>query len=143
MPRSTQASGSTNEPARSLTWSGSGSSGVRDVLARGGGQLAEPAGLERAGDERGAERLVARLAARAGAARDVVGERDAQAGRERSVDHDARDLVAQHRAGGRAAGRAASRRRCRTARRRARARGRRQEARWGRGARAVRATLRA
>ena len=32
MPRRTQASGSTNEPARSLTWSGSGSSGVRHVL---------------------------------------------------------------------------------------------------------------
>ena len=78
--------------------------GVRDVARRGGSQLAESAGLERARDERGAERLVTGLAARADAARDVVGERDAEAGGQRTVDDDARDLVPQHRAGGRAAG---------------------------------------
>ena len=73
--------------------------GVGDVLARGRRQLAEPAGLERAGGEGGTERLVARQAVSASAARDMVGERDAEAGGQCSVDDDARDLVAEHGAG--------------------------------------------
>ena len=73
--------------------------GVLDVLARGGSELAEPARLETARGERGAERFVAAAAEGAGAAGDVVGERDARAGRQHAVDHLARQLVPEHRAG--------------------------------------------
>ena len=123
MPRSTQAERLDERAGEVAHVIGQRQHGVRDVLARGGRQLAEPARLERAGDEGGAERLVAREAERAVAAGHVMGERDAHAGRQRSVDDDARDLVAEHRAGGPRRPAAASRRRCRTVRTRARARG--------------------
>ena len=70
--------------------------GVRDVRRRGGRQLAEAARLERARNERRAERLVAAHAVIAGAARDMMGECDAGAGGQRAVHHHAGDLVPEH-----------------------------------------------